>query len=58
MMVSCQVTVLQLISRYVVENSGDWFKKFRTDLRRVVGLHQILAGNVITCMLGTTTVSS
>ena len=23
-------------------------KQFRTDLRRVVGLHQILAGNVIT----------
>ena len=26
------------------------FKKFGTELQRVVGLHQILAGNVITCL--------
>ena len=31
------------------------FKKAGTELRTVVGLHQILAGNVINNMLGTTT---
>ena len=30
------------------------FKKFGMELLRVVGLHQILAGNVITYVLGTT----
>ena len=49
-MVSCQVSVLQLVSLHVIENLGDQFKKFRTDFWRVVGLHQILAGNIITCL--------
>ena len=31
-------------------NLGDWFQKLVTELRRVVGLHQILAVNVITCL--------
>ena len=44
MMVSCQVSVLQLVSHHVIENSGDRFNQ------GVVGLHQILAGNVITCL--------
>ena len=43
--------VLQLVSRHVIENSGDRpLKKFRMDLRKVVGLHQILTGNVIACL--------
>ena len=60
-MVSCQYSFLcsvQLVSRHVIKNSGDRFKKFRTELWRVVGLHQILAGNVITCFSGTTTIKS
>ena len=43
-----------MVSRhnYVIENSGDQFKKkkARTELHRVVGLYQILVGNVITCL--------
>ena len=40
--------MLQLVSRHEIEYSGFRFKKFRTELQRVVGLHQIVAGNVIT----------
>ena len=47
MMVS---SVLQLVSRHAIEIQVFGLKKFRTELRRVVGLHQILAGNVITCL--------
>ena len=47
-------SVLQLVSRHVIENQEISFKKFGTELRRVVGLHQILAGNVISYMLRTT----
>ena len=39
------------ISRHEIENQDIVFKTFGTELRRVVGLHQILAGSVI----GTTT---
>ena len=49
------VTVLQLVSRHVIENSGDRLKNVHTELWRVVDLYQILAGNVIIYMLGTTT---
>ena len=42
--------MLQLVSRHMIENREIGFKKFGTELRRVVGLHQILAGNVITCL--------
>ena len=38
--------MLQLVSRHVIKNQEIGFKKFGTELRRVVGLHQILAGNV------------
>ena len=59
MMVSCQVSVLQLVSCHVIENSKDRFKRISYGppaSQRVVSLHQILAGNVITIyMLGTTT---
>ena len=44
-MVSCQYSF-----RHVIEIQEMGFKKFGTELRRVVGLHQILAGNVITCL--------
>ena len=37
------VSVVQLVSRQEID-----LKKFCTELRSVVGLHQILAGNVIT----------
>ena len=39
--------MLQLIS-HVIEIQEIGLKKFGTELQRVVGLHQILAGNVIT----------
>ena len=42
--------MLQLVSRHEIENQEIGFKKFGMELRRVVGLHQILAGNVITCL--------
>ena len=47
-----------MVSRHVIENPEIGFKKFGTELWRVVGLHQILAGNdthVNYYMLGTTT---
>ena len=37
-------SVLQLVSRHVIENSV-----YHTELRRVVDLHQIVAGKVIIC---------
>ena len=40
------VSALQLVSRHVIEIQEIGF----TELRRVVGLHQILAGSVITCL--------
>ena len=54
MLVSCQISFLycSLVSRHVIKIG---FKKSGTELRTVVGLHQILAGNVINNMLGTTT---
>ena len=59
MMVSCQssISVLQLVSRHVIENQEIGLKKFGMELWRVVGLHQILVGNVTHnyYMLGTTT---
>ena len=42
--------MLQLVSRHMIENLEIGFKKFGTELRKVVGLHQTLAGNVITCL--------
>ena len=46
-MVTC-MSVLQLVS-HVIKNAGDRLKKkLRTELQKVVGLGQILAGNVIT----------
>ena len=36
----------ELVSRHVIKNSGERFKKFCTELQRVVGL---VAGHVITC---------
>ena len=44
--------MLQLVSRHVIaiEIQEIGFKRFGTELRRVAGLHQILAGNVITCL--------
>ena len=45
--------MLQLVSHHVIKNQEISLKKFRTELQRVVGLHQILAGNVY--MLRTTT---
>ena len=44
--------MLQLVSRHVIENQEIGLKKFCTELWRVVGLHQILAGNVITVESG------
>ena len=38
--------MLQLVSRHVIEIQEVGFKKFGTELRRAVGLHQILVGNV------------
>ena len=37
--------VLQLVSRHVIEIKEFGFINFGTELRRVVGLHQILAGS-------------
>ena len=34
----------------MIENQEIGFKKFGTELQRVVGLHQILSGSVITCL--------
>ena len=39
-----------MVSRHVIEIQEIGLKKFGTELRRVVGLHQILAGNDITCL--------
>ena len=39
--------MLQLVSRHVIEIQEIGFKQFCTELQRVVGLYQILAGNVI-----------
>ena len=53
MMVSCQCSSLCCcwsVVRPVIENQEIGFKKLGTDLQRVVGLHQSLAGNVITCL--------
>ena len=51
--------MLQLVSCHVIENQEIGFTKFGTELRRVVGLRQILAGNVAHnyYMLGTTTIN-
>ena len=43
--------MLQLVSRHVIEIQEIGFKKFGTELRRIVGLHQILAGNVIASLV-------
>ena len=54
---SKKFSVLQLVSCHVIENQEIGLKTLGTELRRVVGLHQILPGNVA-CnyyMLGTTT---
>ena len=48
MMVSC--LCCSWFGRHVIEIQEIGLKKFRTELQRVVGLHQILAGNVITCL--------
>ena len=37
----------QLVSRHVIVNQEIGFKKFGIELRRMVGLHQILTANVI-----------
>ena len=42
--------MLQLVSRHVIKIREIGFKEFGTELQRVVGLHQILASNVITCL--------
>ena len=42
--------MLQLVSHHVIKIQEIVFKKFGTELQRVVGLHQILVGNVITCL--------
>ena len=49
--------MLQLVSHHVIENQEIGFKTFGTELWRVVGLHQSLAGNVTHnyYMLGTAT---
>ena len=49
--------MLQLVSRHVIKNQEIGFKKFGTEFRRVVGLYQILAGDVTHnyYILGTTT---
>ena len=39
--------MLHLVSRDVIEIQEIGFKKFGMELWKVVGLHQILAGNVI-----------
>ena len=46
--------MLQLVSCHEIKNIEIGFKKFGTELRRVVALHQILAGKVISDMFGTT----
>ena len=44
MMISCQYSFCAAaVSRHVIEIQE---VGFRTELRRVVGLHQVLAGNV------------
>ena len=49
MMISCQYSFCASAGRrHVIEIQEIGFKQFCTELRRVVGLHQILAGNVIT----------
>ena len=45
-MISSQFSVLQLVSHHVIKNQEIGFKTFGTELWRMVGLHQILAGNV------------
>ena len=47
---SPELSVLQLVSCHVIEIQEIGFRKFGSELRRVVGLHQTLAGNVITCL--------
>ena len=42
--------MLQLVSRHVIEIQEIGFKTFGMELRRVVGLYQIQAGNVIICL--------
>ena len=42
--------MLQLVSHHVIEIQEIDFKECGTELRRVLGLHQIQAGNVITCL--------
>ena len=44
------MSVLQLVSRHVIENSGNRLKKASYGAPRVVVLYQILAANVITCL--------
>ena len=39
-----------MVSHHVIENQEISLKKFPTELQSIVGLHQILAGNVITCL--------
>ena len=48
---SIQFSVLQLVSHHVIKIQEIGF----TELQRVVGLHQILAGNADNYMLGNTT---
>ena len=38
--------MLQLVSSHVIKNQEIGFEKFGTELQKVVGLHQILDGNV------------
>ena len=47
--------MLQLFSRQVIVNQEIGLKKFGIELRRMVGLHQILVCNVITCLEPPTT---
>ena len=42
--------MLQLVSRHVMEIQEIGFKEFGMELQRVVDLHQIIAGNDITCL--------
>ena len=49
------VNIVFCASRHVIEIQEIGFKKFGTELRKVVGFHQILAGNVITCLEPCTT---
>ena len=39
-----------MVSCHVIKNQEIGLKEFGTEFRRVVDLHQILAGNVITCL--------